>query len=90
MSRSLRYSQIFQGKNSRKIPPIDFKRSEISDIVALVRNFLCSCRVWYIENFCTGNYFHIDTGTSLVPVFGKFNKQNKGKARLFYFPYFFL
>ena len=33
MSRSLRYSQIFQGKNSGKIPPIDFNRSEISDIV---------------------------------------------------------
>ena len=39
MSRSLRYSQIFQGKNSGKIPPIDFNRSEISDIVTLVRNF---------------------------------------------------
>ena len=39
MSRSLRYLQIFQGKNSRKIPPIDFNKSEISDIVALVQNF---------------------------------------------------
>ena len=39
MSRSLRYLQIFQGKNSGKIPPIDFNRSEITDIVALVQNF---------------------------------------------------
>ena len=46
MSRSLRYLQIFQGKNSRKIPPIDFNRSEISDIVTLVRNSWCSCRVY--------------------------------------------
>ena len=39
MLRSLRYSQIFEGKNSGKIPPIDFNRSEITEIVALVRNF---------------------------------------------------
>ena len=39
MSRPLRYLQIFQGKNFGKIPPIDFNRSEISDIIALVRNF---------------------------------------------------
>ena len=39
MSRSLRYSQIIQEKNSGKIPPIDFNTSEITDIVALVRNF---------------------------------------------------
>ena len=40
MPRSLRYLQIFQGKNSIKIPAIDFNRSEISDIVALVQKFL--------------------------------------------------
>ena len=39
MLRSLRYSQIFQGKNSGNIPPIDFNGLEISDIVALVQNF---------------------------------------------------
>ena len=51
MLRSLRYLQILQGKNSWKIPPIDFNRSEISDIVALVRNFWCSCGVhqWLIR-----------------------------------------
>ena len=39
MSRSLRYLQIFQGKNSGKIPSFDFNGSEITDIVTLVRNF---------------------------------------------------
>ena len=36
MLRSMKYLQIFQGKKSGKIPPIDFNRSEISDIIALV------------------------------------------------------
>ena len=40
MSRSLRYLQIFQGKKSGKIPPIDFNRSEISDIVRISPKFL--------------------------------------------------
>ena len=38
----LRYLQMFQGKNPWKILPIDFNRSEITDIVLLVWS---SCRV---------------------------------------------
>ena len=51
MLRSLRYLQIFQGKYPRKIPPIDFNRSEISDVSISVRNFWCSCRVSNMNNY---------------------------------------
>ena len=44
MLRCLRYLQMFQGKNPWKNLPIDI-RSEITDIVILVRNFWISCRV---------------------------------------------
>ena len=45
MLRCLRYLQMFQGKNPWKILPIDFNRSEITDIVILVWNSWSSCRV---------------------------------------------
>ena len=45
MLRHLSYLRIFQGKNPRIIPHVDFNRSEITDIVILVRNWWCSCRV---------------------------------------------
>ena len=35
MLRCLRYLWIFQGKNPSKTPPIDFNRSEITDIVII-------------------------------------------------------
>ena len=44
MLRCLRYLQIFQGKNPRQIPPIDFNGSEIIEIVILAWNQWCSCR----------------------------------------------
>ena len=34
---------MFQGKNPRNILPIDFNRSEITDIVVLVRKFSSGC-----------------------------------------------
>ena len=38
MLRCLRYLQIFQGEDPRKILPIDFDGSEIIDIVILAWN----------------------------------------------------
>ena len=45
MPRCLWILWIFQRKNLIQIPPIDFTRSEITDIVVLVRNWWCFYRV---------------------------------------------
>ena len=57
MLRCLRYLQIFQGKNPRKIWPIDFNRSESTDIVILVPNWCCSYRVY--PHDLTYNFYHL-------------------------------